>query len=198
MGLVIILALGLYIAIAMGVIAWAVSYAKKNGKSAKRWGWGAALGMYLLVFWDWIPTVATHQYYCATEAGFWVYKTPEQWKKENPGVMEGLIEDKSTPMRRVGDEENHTDTQNINQRFQWVTEKHRLVFLLPIYSLKREIDDSQNGEIVARHIDFSSGRGRDYWKFWMNTTSCPDGIENRNALYHYVESIVNINKKETK
>lgn len=83
MGLVIILALGLYLAIAIGVIAWAVSHAKKNGKSAARWGWGAALGMYLLVFWDWLPTVAAHKYYCSTEAGFWVYKTPEQWKAEN-------------------------------------------------------------------------------------------------------------------
>jgi len=46
--------------------------------------------MYNLVFWDLIPTLAMHKYYCANEAGFWVYKTPEQWVKENPGVAKTL------------------------------------------------------------------------------------------------------------
>jgi hypothetical protein len=52
--------------------------------------------------------------------------------------------------------------------------------------------------VVARHVDFSSGKGRDYLKFWMNIESCPEGIKNRNALYHFVETIVNVNKGETK
>ncbi|MBK7764911.1 MAG: hypothetical protein IPI44_01795 [Sulfuritalea sp.] len=91
MGILIVGAMGLYLLIAFGVVIGAISHARKHGKSTKRWGWGAALVMYLIPFWDWIPTVAVHQYYCATEAGFWVYKTPEQWKKENPGVMETLV-----------------------------------------------------------------------------------------------------------
>jgi hypothetical protein len=39
------------------VVSWAIRYARKNGKSAKRWGWGAAIVMYSIVFWDWIPTI---------------------------------------------------------------------------------------------------------------------------------------------
>lgn len=91
MGLVIIGVMGLYLLISLGVVAWAISHAKKSGKSAKKWGWGAALVMYMIPFWDWIPTVAVHQFYCAKDSGFWVYKTLDQWKAENPGVMEGLV-----------------------------------------------------------------------------------------------------------
>ncbi len=46
--------------------------------------------MYNLVFWDLIPTKLLHKYYCATEAGILVYKTPGQWITENPGVAETL------------------------------------------------------------------------------------------------------------
>ena len=162
MGFVIVVALALYLLISIGVVAWAVSHAKKNGRSAKRWGWSAALVMYLIPFWDWLPTVVVHQYYCSTEAGFWVYKTVDQWKAENPGVAEGLVEDKNAPFKRVGDDKNHIDNQILNQRFRWETNKFRLVFFLPVYSLKREIVDSKNGEVVARHIDFSGGEGLDY------------------------------------
>ena len=90
MGIIIVPAIALYLLISVGVVVWAIKHAKKNGKSVKRWGSSAALVMYLIPFWDWIPTVAVHQYYCATESGFWVYKTVDQWKAENPGVMEGL------------------------------------------------------------------------------------------------------------
>lgn len=89
-GLVVFGAIGLYLLISVGVVLWAIRYAKKNGKSVKKWGWGAVLVMYLIPFWDWIPTVAVHQFYCAKDAGFWVYKTLDQWKGENPGVMETL------------------------------------------------------------------------------------------------------------
>ena len=197
-GLAYLVAFGLYLLISIGVVRWAISYARKNGKSAKSWGWGAAFVMYSIVFWDWIPTVATHQFYCAKDSGFWVYKTLDQWKAENPGVTEGLVEDKLTPMRRVGDDENHTDTQILNQRFSWVTERHRLAFLLPVHSRKSEIVDSKNGEVITRHINFSSGDGRDSLKFWMNIQGCPNGTKSRNALYHFVETIVNINKGEAK
>lgn len=172
MGFVIVIALGLYVLISIGVVTWASNHAKKQGKSAKRWGWGAALGMYLLVFWDWIPTVAVHQYYCAMESGFWVYKTSEQWKKENLGVMETLVDDKNGSFTRVGDEENHTDKKVLNQRFFWRNEKHRIILFLPVYRWKFEMVDSQDGNILGRRVDFSTGKGLDYLKFWMNNESC--------------------------
>lgn len=188
-GLIVLVVIGLYLLISVGVVRWAISYAKKNGKSVKRWGWGAALVMYLLVFWDWIPTVVAHKYYCSTEAGFWVYKTPEQWKKENPGVMETLVANKVS-IQTIGDDENHTDTQVLNQRFHWVTEKQNLLSILPIYRWRSQVIDISNGEAIARWVDFSSGKGRDYLKFWMNAESCPNGTVNRNNLFTFADELI--------
>lgn len=181
MGLVIILALGLYLVFSMGVIAWVINYAKKNGKSATRWGCGAALVMYLLVFWDWIPTVVAHKYYCATEAGFWVYKTPEQWKKENPGVMEGFVVNKVAPLTREGVKGGFTDTYLLNQRINKIVKENRASSVLPIYRLEQEVVDAGNGNVLGRYVDFWTGYvdGLEYIKFWMTTNKhCSDGERN--------------------
>ena len=90
MGLVVFAAIAVYLIVSIAVVAFSARAAKKKGRSPWRWGGGAALVMYLLVFWDYIPTVVAHKYYCEKEAGFWVYKTVEQWKAENPGVAEVL------------------------------------------------------------------------------------------------------------
>lgn len=47
--------------------------------------------------------------------------------------MEGLVYDKTTPDTREGDDENHIDTNVLNQRFSWVSEKQNVVPFLPIY-----------------------------------------------------------------
>lgn len=189
MGFVIVVALGLYVLISMGVVAWAVSYAKKNDKSAKRWGWGAALGMYLLVFWDWIPTVATHQYYCATQAGFWVYRTPEQWKAENPGVMETLVANNSS-IQRVGDDMNFIDTYFLNQRINKVVQEHRVFLALPVFRHEQDVVDIKNNQTLVRYVDFRAGypsglagilpkgAGMASMKFWLANGNCRSGERN--------------------
>ena len=188
MGFVIFMAIGVYLLISFGVVIWAATRAK-DGKGAVRRGLLAALVMFLIPCWDWIPTVVAHKYYCEKEAGFWVYKTLDQWKVENPGVMEGLVANKVS-IQRVGDEDNYTDTQTLNQRFTWLNERHRPIFLLPVHAWKREIVDDKSGEILARHIDFSSGAGRDQLKFWMNIQGCPNGTKNRNALFSFADDLI--------
>jgi hypothetical protein len=188
-GLIVFGALLIYLLISLGVVAWAVSYAKKNGKSAKRWGWGAALVMYMLVFWDWIPTVVTHQYYCATEAGFWVYKSPEQWKTENPGLMETLVANKGAPSKRIGNMENYIDTYFLNQRFNWLV-KHNGKFLFNRWRHEQEIVDSKTNEILARYVDFSIPQqqreaGWVGWKIWLANKHCVGGGQSQDALRSY-------------
>lgn len=90
MGLAFLFGFGVYLAISYGVVKLAMFIARNVGGRPRLWGMMAGLVMYHLVFWDLIPTLVAHKYYCATEAGFWVYKTPEQWKLENPGVFETL------------------------------------------------------------------------------------------------------------
>jgi len=193
MGFVIVVVFGLYVLISIGVVAWAINYAKKHNKSAKRWGWGAALGMYLLIFWDWIPTVLTHQYYCATEAGFWVYKTPEQWIKENPGVMETLVVNKGAPSKREGNMESYTDTYFLNQRFNWIVKRHGK-FLLNRWLHEQSVVDTKTGEMLAKYVDFSTSQispqaGWNGWKMWLTNEHCADGEYNQGQMYSYENKV---------
>lgn len=194
MGLVIVGALALYLLIAVAVVIVAVKYAKQNGKSAKRWGWSAALVMYLIPFWDWIPTVAVHQYYCSKEAGFWIYKTVDQWKSENPGVMEKLVAKTITvPDKSVrGNADNWKSIYSLNDRFEKNFE-HRGP--LPIYRWRTEITliDNRNTEVLARSVDFytaqiRAGGGWTGWKFWLSMRHCSTYDDDSKKFGEYLVS----------
>ena len=198
MGLAILGAVALYLLIAIAAVIGAIRYAKKTGKSANRWGWGAALVMYLIPFWDWLPTVAVHRYYCATEAGFWVYKTLEQWKQENPGVMEGLVANKGAPSTRQGDMTNHTDTYFLNQRFNWVVKRYNDP-LFNRWRHEQEVVDTKTNEVLARYVDFSTaqiraGGGWYGWKFWLHNEHCIGGGNNQDALRNFRNNFMGAEK----
>lgn len=174
MGFVIFITMGLYLLISIGVVAWAISYAKKRGKSSKRWGWGAVFVMYNIVFWDWIPTVAVHQFYCAKDSGFWVYKTLDQWKVENPGGLEGL----TTQRVWQHDYSNGGDVVHINQRFDLAYDKKGEQFF-HLWPDDRKLIDVKSGEVIARLVDFNSYASE--WgglKFWISIRHCSSGQEN--------------------
>lgn len=196
MGLVIFGVMALYLVIAIFVVTGAISHARKNGKSVGRWGWGAALVMYLIPFWDWIPTVAMHQYYCATEAGFWVYKTPEQWKKENPGVMETLVANKGAPNRneRFDDGHGKTDIYLLNDRFNWIVTQQDFSSALPIIHSEQQVKDTKTNEVLARYVNFSTGNSVKNtvgppgpMKFWMHNQFCSDGGRNDSRIWQYAK-----------
>ena len=181
MGLVVFALMGIYLLISIGVVKGAIAHAREKGKSVKRWGWGAALVMYLIPFWDWIPTVAMHHYYCATEAGFWVYKTPEQWKKENPGVMETLVTNKGYPSSHEGDMANYTTTNFLNSRFNLVV-KQRGSLVLHRWLREDTLIDTKTSEVLARYVDFSTSQQRRQagwsgWKFWLDSRQCIGGLD---------------------
>lgn len=192
-GLAYLLAFGLYLLISIVFVRWAIRYARKNGRSAKRWGWGAAFVMYSLVFWDWIPTVAVHQYYCARDSGFWVYKTLDQWKAENPGVMEalptpGLV---GSPTKYVQFDGGHgkSTTYLLNDRFNWIVTKRDISTLFPIIRTEQQVKDVQKKEELARYVDFSSGNSVKNTigppgplKFWLSNQHCRGGGSNHDAL----------------
>ena len=188
MGLVIFAAIGLYLLISIAVVCGMVRTARKNGRNAKLLGWSAALMMYLIPFWDWLPTVATHQYYCAKDSGFWVYKTLDQWKQENPGVMETLVMNKGAPSTRQGQMENFIDTYYLNQRFNWIVKKNG-PFLLNRWRREQELVDTKTGELLARYVDFSTGNGNiggeSPIKFWLQSEHCMDGERNNSLVRQF-------------
>ena len=171
MGAVILGALALYLLVSIAVVKWAIRYARKHEKNTKLWGFGAAFLMYNLVFWDWIPTVVVHKYYCATEVGFWVYKTLDQWKAENPGVLEGLHQI-IQPTQRMP----YGSLDILDERFAIESHRQTPISLLPTRITEMRLIDRSTGEALAKAVDVGSGVGYiatgGSFKFWLNQKAC--------------------------
>lgn len=196
MGLMILAALAVYLVISVGVVRWAVRKATRLGKRGWVWGGVAAFAMYNLVFWDLIPTLVMHKYYCATEAGFWIYKTPEQWDAENPGVRESLPEEnaKGSPSSYAEFENGHgiAHTYRLNEYFKWVVSQHDVSMLLPIIRTEEEVKDAKKNEILARYVGFSTGNAVKNTvgppgplKFWLSRKQCDGGGSGKDALSEF-------------
>lgn len=202
-GLAYLLAFGAYLLISIGVVRWTIRYARNNGRSAKRWGWGAALGMYSLVFWDWLPTVAVHQYYCAKDSGFWVHKTIDQWKAENPGVMETLVANEGTPSRYEQFDHGHekTNTYLLNERFNWIVKHRDVSSLLLIIRTEQQVKDVKKNEVLASYVDFSAGNSvKDTigppgpLKFWLGNRHCSGGGFDQDDLRNFRDNFLGAKK----
>jgi hypothetical protein len=194
-GLIVFGLLGLYLALLVWATrrGWRWGIEKKGWTGGKRW-LGAAIGfliVYLPVLWDWIPTVAVHQFYCAKDSGFWVYKTLDQWKAENPGVMEGLVANKGEPSSRKGDMVSYVDTYFVNQRINWVV-KHNGQFPFNRWRYERELLDTTTSQVLARYVDFSTSQelpkaGWSGWKFWLESEHCIGGRDNAIASARFFQ-----------
>ena len=151
-GLMVLGALALYLIVSIWVTKKASNWAKANNKKPWVWGGLAAFVMYNLVFWNLIPTLVMHKYYCATQAGFWVYKTPEQWVKENPKVMEMLKQSLSPKAAKS------SDTQLrvwLNQRFYMDIKRAQISHGLMIE--QKMFFDAKNNELIVKSVNFYRG-----------------------------------------
>jgi hypothetical protein len=87
MGFFILLFFGVYLCFACGVILAAIWIAKQLHGTPALWGSLAFLTMVNLPLWDRIPVSLAHSQQCEAEAGLTIYKTLEQWQKENPNEV---------------------------------------------------------------------------------------------------------------
>lgn len=168
-GLLVLMAMGLYLLLSMVVVIVTVRRAEKAKKI--RAGFIAALVMFLIPFWDWLPTVAAHKYYCATQSGFWVYKTLEQWKAENPGVMEGLHQ-----IIRPNQQMPYGDLSILDERFAIETHRNRPIPFLTTSITERLLVDQKTDVVLAKGVSVGSGVGYmatgGGFKFWLNQDPC--------------------------
>lgn len=162
---------------------------KRSRKVAAVWGLIWFLVIFLPVFWDLIPNKVMYNYYCKNEAGFFQYKTIEQWKAENPGVWETLKpysreevndmrERKIDPKDVVLDGEDYF-SQPLNERISLYLLNggiQNLRFGIKRYS--RFLYDEQTKEVIAKSIVFRSGPGNVLelggkgYKIWLNQEPC--------------------------
>jgi hypothetical protein len=184
-GLIILAGLIVYLIISLVMIYFGVQIARTIKKPGWKGGILAATVMYLLMFWDLIPFHVAHKYYCETEGGFSVFKTFDEWEKENPEVSFTL-----TPVENSNFEQKlNTRTYLMNQRFKWeiTTTDH----FLDIQKTDNRVIDIKNNEIVAQYIDFNSNQNtrnpkefRDF-KIWLNIDSCESSSNKSNEAAFY-------------
>jgi hypothetical protein len=186
MGLVFIFVFILYLIVSLIVIWFSVRAARKRKIKGWKFGVPAALFMYLLVFWDHIPTKLMREHYCQTEAGLYVYMTPEQWLKENPGVAQTLTWKKLSDSERI----KRGTVYHLNQRFDWKVYGEPL-FLKLLFASKNTVVDRDTGEILVEKIDFTTNiknislgrvKLRDY-KIWLAGNTCFKKEERDRWLY---------------
>jgi hypothetical protein len=134
--------------------------------------------MYLIPFWDWIPTVLAHKHYCEAEAKLTIFKTPEQWDEENPGVLEELIPYERRELINFNDK----SVYKINDRFGFYSSVEK-ISKYPVKKLKTQIIDMKKNEIVVQRVEFSRGYGpwavggEGSWKFWLVKNHCGERAE---------------------
>jgi len=180
--------LAVYVIVLVAVTWIAYRWAAKRGlPRGKCWLVAAAgfLAVYLPVFWDHVPTLIAHKYYCEKEAGLWVYKTAEQWKAENPGVAEILTWRAIPESLDTIHLSDGTSRTVLNERIHNETHRQRLN-LLPVTRSERLIIDRNTAEVLARLKSVGSGYGNigvsGDWralKFWLSLDGCPQAPEMR-------------------
>lgn len=171
----------IYFLIFFLVVFWAYKSAKKAGKKPFARTFTAGFIMYNLLFWDLIPTYVMFKYYVHTKSGFWVYKTPEEWKKENPGVAETLTWTKSSP---VDVDNGYVFGRRLNERISWRIEE-RKVKMIPLYIKKETLNDIQKKNVLVERTYISSGyqETMGFLKFWINYRQPIFNVFDFNSLY---------------
>jgi hypothetical protein len=171
--LILVACIVLYLALSVWAVVLAGKWAKKRGR--RRWPWCTTVGlfMYLLVAWEQIPTFVVGRYYCATQAGLTVYKTPEQWVAENPGVEEVLT------WRNISPEKNHGIRGAdifLNQRLVWSVRNNALKYL-PVNISVDEVFDREKETVLVRHVAISTGYDKWYgYKGWKKLRFLVGGV----------------------
>jgi hypothetical protein len=179
-GLVVLGAIGLYVVVLVGCSVAGYKIAAWLGWArSKRWV-AATVGfclIFLPVFWDTMPTLWMHQYYCETEGGLVIRKSLAEWESENPNIAQTLEPASITQNQRALSENKYAI--KLNQRFQLLIEEDRRPF--SIKRRRERVVDIDTNEVLAEYANFSTDISR--WpssglrsfrdvKIWMARDFC--------------------------
>lgn len=184
-GLIIYLVIGVYLCLWAAVVVFSYRMTFKASQSKKK-AFSVAivffLIMYLIPFWDLIPTLVMHKYYCSTQAGFWVYKTPDEWVTENSDIANTLKNYDKSNIESLG---NNRQKYHINERF--VEEINRSIEVFHAVSrTEKTLRDKKTNQVLAKRTDFFFGAGMssihsggslEEWRrffvfFWFDSRRC--------------------------
>ncbi|HSI22052.1 MAG TPA: hypothetical protein VK959_03410 [Methylophilaceae bacterium] len=194
----------LYLLISVFVVGGVVGWAKRNNR--RKWFWGGitAFLLYNLIFWDFVPTLLAHKYYCETEAGFWVYKTPEQWKSSLGGKAENLIPFGKTieqmPLVVINPgTDSAIGVRKVNERVYKAFDIREIDNIFPIQKQTTYFADFDGKEKLAELIDFSSGYGNPMttggilgFKSWLSRDGCDSAVmyQEKSKYEQYLNNLI--------
>lgn len=196
----------LFFVVYLVLTIWFMRIGYRMAKRRYQRGWTGALlvglVMYNLVFWDWIPVLVMHKYYCTTQAGFWVYKTPEEWVKENPEVI-GLDWQKEHIRKRerlISGYWHYSSRVWFNRRL-YEEYEHERKFAHGISRSAHKLVDSDLGQVLSQNVEFR--RGKSFaasdsslmpYKFWLGSGDRSCGSDQRHTFAHdfrnYVKKLI--------
>jgi hypothetical protein len=127
--------------------------------------------MYLLLFWDHIPTVLAHKYYCSTIPEAKIFKTFDQWQAEHANEPRPTPVSGSDGIRR----DSHGNRVSMaNSRFGSRVLGDKVGPLITGVT-RWQVIDVQNEEVLVEHTEVSSFPGRTgfgQWKLWLSQELC--------------------------
>jgi hypothetical protein len=140
----------LYIAICYGFTLYVIRRSKS--KSILK-GLVAFLIYNTPLGWQLIPPIIMQANACEQDSGFTLYKTPEQWKLENPDVASTLIRPKRPDQsnKKIGEWHNQR-IFHLNQRFDWVNDY--ITVNNNLAKIQETVVDVKTKEIMAKRVDF--------------------------------------------
>lgn len=160
-GLIIILVAGLYFAV-WGLVVYFSYRLTFRASQSKKKSYAVAsfffVVMYMIPFWDLIPTLIAHKYYCNTQAGFWIYKTPKEWEEENPEVASNLKMSLSPSYVNESDINGGVDRTGVTQRFYHEVKREEI--FLSLGKTEKTFVDLKTEEVIAKSIDFVLGSNK--------------------------------------
>ena len=162
-----------YLAVSVFLVRKAVAAARRRGRKGWKWGLPVALVMYLIPFWDHIPTLVIHKYLCATEAGLWVYEAPERWTKRSLDVNDA---------RSAKEHTNGTQNKDAVSRYKlnkyFIYENRvKKVPDFPVWVDGALIIDAATSEVMARQTNVTSGYAGSNIKIWVGARPCVSGAK---------------------
>lgn len=177
-GLIFLAAFVVYLLVSLWLIVVAVRSAQARGIAGWKFGAPVAIMMYLLVFWDHVPTMLLHDYECRNKAGLVVYKTAEQWRAEHSDLVNTV-----QPLKGPKLFETSTGVFGywLNDSFFRDRQKSEY-FLLPVHVFLDSIVDARTHEVLVAktwvgsgYSSLGTGHVWTRFKFWVGATTCDPG-----------------------
>lgn len=181
-GLMYLLAGALYLLVLVKVVSFAWRKGLAGGSRKRAWAYGVLgfLAVYLPVFWDHIPTLVMHRYYCAKDGGVHVYKDPQEWLAEHAGELEKLRVvsggEHVGKMLPDGWERSHLINKNI--AFDALYQRSSDFLGVDLGLDARRLVDIVENKVLVSYKNYGTYRGFSSGgiKFWLNLTDCDDNF----------------------